>query len=451
MSPQNLFFETMSPTRLFFRCAVPSMISMAVSALYTIVDGIFVGHYVGASALAAVNLVMPFITISFVFADMVAVGSSVQIAIHLGEKREYEASKIFTVCSLMIIAMSCLIGTIGYFFAQPLLYLMGADQQVTALAVEYMRVFSLFAPGIMVFFAVDNYLRICGRPHYSMAINIITSLLNIFLDYLFLGVFRFGIGSAALATCLGLALGTLLGFWPFIRKKLPLRFTRGTVSYRVIRNIFFNGSSEFFSNIAGSILMIVLNGILLRLSGSLAVAAFSIVLYVDSIVTSLLYGIADSLQPAISYCYGAQLRRRLLAFEKRVLIASAAIAALAFALMRWGGEAVIPFFLQKGDTALLQMSLKAMELYSLSYVTSWLGISLGSFFTAVNRPGISLGISTGRALFFPLASLALFVSLWGIDGVWLTPAVSCTLTALLALAFLARFLYGEKNRPAANR
>ena len=126
--------------------------------------------------------------------------------------------------------------------------------------------------------------------------------------------------------------------------------------------------------------------------------------------------------------------------------ASAAIAALAFALMRWGGEAVIPFFLQKGDTALLQMSLKAMELYSLSYVTSWLGISLGSFFTAVNRPGISLGISTGRALFFPLASLALFVSLWGIDGVWLTPAVSCTLTAVSYTHLPAAVTFSQQCR-----
>ncbi len=162
MTQQNQIFETMSPNRLFMRCAIPSMVSMAVSSLYTIADGIFVGRFVGSAALAAINLVMPVITISFAFADMIAVGSAVQIAIRLGEKRNQEASRIFTVCSLLIVAMACIIGLAGYFGAEPLLNLMGADTEVTALAVEYTKVFAAFAPFIMVFFAVDNYLRICG-------------------------------------------------------------------------------------------------------------------------------------------------------------------------------------------------------------------------------------------------------------------------------------------------
>lgn len=448
MTQHNQIFETLSPTRLFFRCAVPSMMSMAVTALYTIADGIFVGRFIGAEALAAINLIMPIVSISFALADMIAVGSSVQIAIHLGEKKDLEASRIFTICSLLIIGISCIIGVVGYFGAEPLLRLMGADAAVTALAAEYVKVYAVFAPVIMVFFAVDNYLRICGRTHYSMVLNITTSLLNIILDFLFLGVLRLSVGSAALASCIGLTLGTLLGYLPFLRNKLPLKFVRGKIRLKQIGNILYNGSSEFFSNIAGSIMMIILNSLLLYLSGSMAVAAFSIVLYVDSIVTSLLYGMTDSMQPAISYCYGAKLRRRMVAFEKRVLLAGALIAAVTFLGMRMGGHQIVALFIRENDPALLEMTLHAMKLFSFTYLTCWIGVGLSAFFTAVNRPGISLGISLGRALFFPVPVLAALVSLLKVDGIWLTPAVSSLLTALVAALFLLRFLRGEKGRYA---
>ena len=101
MTQQERIFITLSPTRLFFRCALPSMVSMAVTSLYTVVDGIFVGRYVGADALAAVNLVMPLLLISFALIDLVAVGSSVQIAIRLGEQKSEEASRIFTCGSML--------------------------------------------------------------------------------------------------------------------------------------------------------------------------------------------------------------------------------------------------------------------------------------------------------------------------------------------------------------
>ena len=188
MEPKNIMFETMPVNRLFFKCAVPNMISMAVISLYTIADGIFVGHFIGAEALAAVNIVMPVIMISFALSDMIAIGSSVQIAIRLGKKKEKEACVIFSVCTALIVMIACVMGLAGFFGAGGILALMGADGEVTSLAEEYIRVYAVFAPLIMVYFAVDNYLRICGCVRYSMAINVSTALLNIVLDFVFIGV-----------------------------------------------------------------------------------------------------------------------------------------------------------------------------------------------------------------------------------------------------------------------
>lgn len=443
MEPKNIMFETMPVNRLFFKCAVPNMISMAVISLYTIADGIFVGHFIGAEALAAVNIVMPVIMISFALSDMIAIGSSVQIAIRLGKKKEKEACVIFSVCTALIVMIACVMGLAGFFGAGGILALMGADGEVTSLAEEYIRVYAVFAPLIMVYFAVDNYLRICGCVRYSMAINVSTALLNIVLDFVFIGVLGWGVWSAAFATCIGLTAGTVMGYAPFIRKKLPLRFTRGRAGRGALLNIVYNGSSEFFSNIAGSVLMIIFNSVLLRLSGSLAVAAFSVVMYIDSVVISALYGITDSMQPAISYCYGAGLKHRMMAVEKRVLAACAVICLLTFIVMRTGGEYLMSLFIKEDDDMLLAMSTRAMELFSFTYFICWIGQSMSEFFTAVNRPGISLTISMGRSLFYPSLMMFILVSHMGLDGVWLTSPFAGILTAVTATCFFIRFLRRE--------
>lgn len=430
-------FGKLPPTRLFFRCAVPSMVSMAVTSLYTVADGIFVGRLIGADALAAVNLVMPFIMMSFALSDMVAVGSSVQISLRLGEGRGEAASRIFSIACAVIMGLSVLVGAAALFGAEPLVRLLGADAAVAALAVEYMRVYAIFSPLIMIFFAVDNYLRICGKVHYSMWMNVGISLGNILLDWLFLARFGWGIGGAALASCLCLALGTVLCFLPFLGRKLALRFTAPRVPLQVVGNIMANGSSEFFSNITGSVLMVLFNAVLLRISGSMAVAAFSIVMYVDTIVKSMLYGMTDSLQPAVSYNFGAGNRKRVFALEARVIGACFLVSVAVMVWMLTGGQSVSRLFVAAGEPELLEMSSRAMRLFSVSYLVGWFGLACGSFFTALNRPVFSLTLSFSQTLIFPTACLLALPAFLGLDGVWLTPLVSGTLAAVLAAFLLA--------------
>ncbi|MEG1585175.1 MAG: MATE family efflux transporter, partial [Anaerovorax sp.] len=186
MDTQQHIFETLSPTRLFFKCAIPSMMSMMFMSIYTMVDGIFVGRFIGENALVAVNLVMPLIMISFALSDMIAVGSSVQIAIKLGEKKQQEAGGILSLCTLLILIISVFIGFAAFFFAGPAVEMMGATKEVSKLALDYTRVFALFSPLIMLSFALDNYLRICGKVNYSLIVNVLMGLCNIFLDWLFM-------------------------------------------------------------------------------------------------------------------------------------------------------------------------------------------------------------------------------------------------------------------------
>lgn len=440
-------FETMKPTRLFLHCAIPSMISMAVSSAYTIADGIFVGRFIGQNGLAAVNLVMPLVMICFAISDMIAVGSSVQIAILLGRGEQRKASLTFSSCLKIIVAFSCLAGFAGFFLAEPALRMMKAGEEVTRLAVEYIRVYAVFAPLVVVFFASDNYLRVCGKARYSMVLNVVTAVLNIALDFVFIVQLRYGVWSAALASCLSISLGTVLSLVPFIGKKLSLTFMKGIIPLKQFGRLLANGSSELFTNIASSLMMLILNAVLLYLGGATAVAAVSVVLYVDSIVNSMIFGLADSMQPAISYCYGRGLNERVRALEKRVLLMAAFVSLTALAAMRYAGGELIPLFIRDNDKELLAMSLRAMELFSLSYLVSWIDACLSSYLTAMDRPGRSLAVSLCGTLLFPVAALLILTPVWRLDGVWCMPLAAGAASAVVAvLAVKTMNMTGKKNR-----
>ena len=190
---------------------------MLASALYQTIDGVFVGQFLGATAFAALNLAMPFVIINFSLADLIGVGSSVPISVNLGKENSREAHNIFTCACLMIIGAGVVIGAIMFAAAPLLMRLMGAEGEFARLAVQYLRVYALCSPVTTIIFAVDNYLRICGYIRGSMGLNIFMSIVSAGLEFLFLGVFHWGIWAAALATCSGMCISAAIAFIPFFR------------------------------------------------------------------------------------------------------------------------------------------------------------------------------------------------------------------------------------------
>ena len=436
MDTNTFMFEKMQPTKLFIKCAIPATLSMIFSGIYSIADGIFVGRCIGADALAAVNLVMPLIMISFALAEMIAVGSSVQIAMLLGQKEKELADRTFSVCIKVILGMSVIIGLIFFFLSKPILMLMGTEGMALQYSIEYIRVYAVFSPLIIVYFAADNYLRICGKQNYSMALNIATSVLNIVLDFLLLVVWKQGVWAAAFTSCISMALGTVMALCPFFRNKLELKFVKGWISAKHFVKLVANGSSEFFANIASSIFSFVLNIVLLSIGGATAVAAMSVVMYVESIASMMISGMSDSMQPAISYCHGAGLKKRVYALEKRVLVSAAVLSLTACLLLRYGGAWVVPFFVKPGETELLTLSIHAMSLYALSYLVNWVDGCLSGYLTALGQAGRSFIVSIMGTLVLPLVGLAVLAPPLGLAGVCLMPLFAGVLSAVLSLVLV---------------
>ncbi|MEG2677727.1 MAG: MATE family efflux transporter, partial [Oscillospiraceae bacterium] len=277
-------FTVLPVKKIFFRLAVPNICSMVFSSIYMMSDGIFVGRFIGEHALAAVNLVMPVAMIIFALSNMIAVGSSVKVATVLGEGDNEKARHLFSASVIMIIGIGFAFSILGLLFAKPLIFSMIKDTMLAEMAYSYVRVFTVSFPFIMPLFAMDNFLRVCGKAKYSMWVNIIVSLLNIALDWLFIARLGLGVEFSALSSVMSMLLGALFSFAPFFTRKITLHFAKPKISLSEAIGIVYNGASEFFSSVAGSFIATVVNVFLLNLGGAIAVASHGIVMYIDTLL-----------------------------------------------------------------------------------------------------------------------------------------------------------------------
>ena len=436
MNSTELFSRT-SPLKLFFIASIPGALSMFASALYYTIEGIFVGHYLGSTAFAALNLALPFVIINFSLADLIGVGSSVPIAICLGQGRRPEADNIFTCASVMILSAGVLIGGALYFSAPLLIRLMGAEGDFARHAVQYLRVYALCSPLTTILFAVDNYLRICGYIRGSLFINIFMSVLCTVFEFIFLGIFGWGIWGAALGTCLGMATCSVIAFIPFFRGKALLHFRRPEFSLNMIKRIVACGSPNFLNNIAGRLTSIILNFILVRMGGETAVSVYGILMFADGLIQPLLYGMCDALQPAVGYNYGAGEFSRVKAIEKCCFTSSAIISLSSVFIIYLFPEEITRLFVAEATSEVLSISVFALRLFSFTYVTRWISFATQSFMLAIGNPRPAAVISVSTAFVFPVMLIMLLWPL-GLTGIWLNFAGTALLAAITAVFILKK-------------
>lgn len=438
-------FENMPVPRLFWHCVLPVSVSMLCASIYIVIDGMFVGHYMGHESLAAISLMWPLLAVCFSLGDLITSGSSVQIGIYLGRHDKEKAGRIFTVCTLAIFLLATLAGTACYFFTDDFLYLLGADAKTTALGISYTKSYCFFMPMVTLFYTVNGYLRLCGFQKYSMYINIFVSLLNLILDYIFIAVLRQGVWSASFTTCVSMTVGTLIGAFPFVFKKTELQFILGGFSSKIFYRMLFNGSSTFLTTNSWSVLQLCFNAMLLQLGGSLAVGATAAVMYLNSVISMLLMGMAQALQPALSYCYGAKLFERVYRINRKVLLTSGIFSVLSCVILELFGDYVVPFYAQDGDYAFMEMMKLCLRIIAISFLVNWIETCLDVYLTALDSPGRSFVVSMCRTLIFPIAFLYICAPIFGLIGIWLSPTFAGVASAIVSI-YAAKSLWKEKMK-----
>ncbi|WP_234410398.1 MATE family efflux transporter [Caldalkalibacillus mannanilyticus] len=286
--------------------AFPTMIMMIFTSMYTIVDGLIVSRFIGTDALSAINIVFPAIIITIAIGVMLGTGGSAIIARKLGENKIQEAKEAFTLIVLVGVVISIIIGMIFILFLEPICQLLGASDLLLEHCKQYLYTLSFFIPALMLQMLFEIFFITAGKPKLGLILIVFAGITNGVLDYVFIVSMNMGITGAALATAIGCLIPSIGGLIYFFNHKNSLHFVRPSLKKNVIWASCLNGSSEMVTNLSAGIITWIFNLLMMKHLGENGVAAMTIVLYTQFLMTALFMGFSMGVAPVFSYNYGRQ-------------------------------------------------------------------------------------------------------------------------------------------------
>ena len=421
--------------KLFYFCLSP-IIMMVFTSIYGVVDGFFVSNFVGKVPFAAINLVMPFIMILGGVGFMIGTGGSALIAKTLGEGRQERANRYFTMLVKLTVVLGIILSLIGILFIRPISYLLGATDAMIEDCVIYGRVVLSFNTAFMLQNVFQTFLAAAEKPKLGLWITTAAGITNILLDALFIAVFQWGVGGAALATGIGQCVGGILPLIYFLRpNNSRLQFQKTRTDGRALLKACANGSSELMSNISSSLISVIYNLQLLKFAGENGVAAYGTIMYIQFIFIAIFIGYTIGTGPIISYHYDAGNHKELKNLLKKslFLVSTAGITMMFLALLLAGplSQVFVGY-----DQELYELTKHAFRMFAFSFILAGINIFASSFFTALNNGGVSAAISFMRTLVFQIVSVLVLPLFFGLDGIWYSITVAEILAFCVSLLFL---------------
>lgn len=423
--------------KLFLKYSIPSIIAMLFFSIYIVMDGIFVGQAVGPSALAAINIAMPFFSVAMAISIMVSAGANTIVAIELGQGHADKACKTFSLAFYTLMALSITVSLITIIFLEPICRALGATDELMPMVKEYLVILCIFVPVFTGGGLLANGIRNMGKPNYSMFCNVIGSVLNIVFDYVFVIVLGMGVFGAAFASGLAFMVSFLLAFFPYFKKSNILHFTKCTIDIKKIGRFFYNGSSEALTEVAVAFSTYIFNIVLLKQIGEVGVSAFSIITYVTSLVVALLLGIATGIAPITGYNYGANNSERIIALNRLAFKVMLVIGIICTGGLFLFGKPLILLF-APNDPELIEMTVWATKLYGLAFLINGINILGSAYFTALEDAKTSALISFLRGMAFIIVGIVFLPSILGEAGIWLTVFFSEAVTLVYTLYLFRR-------------
>lgn len=418
------------------RFVLPSIIMMVFTSIYGVVDGLCVSNFVGKTPFAAINLIMPFVMIFGGIGFMFGTGGSALVAKTLGEKQPEKANRYFTMMVWVTLIVGIIISIIGVVFMRPISVLLGADEAMLEDCVIYGRIIIAFNTAFMLQNLFQSFLIAAEKPRLGLVATLAAGCTNMILDVLFVGVFRFGVAGAAIATGISQCVGGIIPLIYFIRPNDSLlHLTRARLEWRPILAASANGSSELVSNITASIVGMLYNFQLLEYAGQDGVAAYGVLMYVEFIFVAIFVGYSIGSAPIISYHYGAENHTELQnMLHKSILLMLGGGILMLVAAQALAGPLAHLFV--GYDKVLFDMTVHGFRIFSLFVLFAGFNIFASSFFTALNNGGVSAAISFLRTFVFKFSAVLLMPLLFKLDGIWWATVVAEVLAFILSAAFI---------------
>ncbi|MCI8635135.1 MAG: MATE family efflux transporter [Eubacterium sp.] len=422
--------------KLFYFC-LPTIAMMICTSLYVIADGFFVSNYVGKTAFAAVNLIMPFLIMIGCFGFMIGTGGSALVGKTLGEGAKERAHRYFTMMVYVTVIIGVVLSVASFIFMRPIAYMLGATDAMIGDCVTYGRIINVFNTAYMLQYLFQSFFVTAEKPQLGFLVTVAAGLTNILLDALFIGVLHWGVAGAAWASGIGQCIGGILPMIYFMRENGSLlRLKKTKLEMPALIKACLNGSSELMTNISASIVGMLYNFQLLKYAGENGVAAYGVVMYTHMIFAAVFLGYAIGTAPIISYHYGAGNHSELknMLRKSAVIMFGGGITMLFFA---WGLANPLARIFVGYDESLLVITEQALKIYAFAFVMYGLNVFASSFFTALNNGAVSAAISFMRTLVFQTAAVLLLPIVLGLEGIWWAVTAAEIFALLISIVFLA--------------
>ncbi len=413
----------------------PSIVMMIFTSIYSVVDGLFVSNYVGKTALAAINLILPFMMGIAALGFMFGTGGSAIVGKTLGEGRHEKANEYFSMLVYVTVVLGIAVSVLGELCVPFMAKALGAEGELLENCVLYGRLTLISMPAFMLQNVFQSFFVTAEKPKLGLGVIVTAGVTNMVLDLLFVAILGWGLAGAAVATVCGEFIGGLFPIFYFARKNSSLlRLGRTHFHGDVLFKTCVNGSSELMTNISSSIVNALYNMQLMALVGENGVASYGTIMYVNFVFVSIFLGYSIGSAPIISYHYGAgngdELRSLFQKSLKLIAAWGVGLAVLAQLLAYPAAKLFVGY-----DSELLSMTEQGFRIFCLVYLINGFNIFGSSFFTALNNGLVSAVISFLRTLVFQIGAVLILPGLFGMNGIWSAIVVAELLTLCVTLAF----------------
>lgn len=435
-TPENPLSQSFDMKSLL-KFVLPTVSTMIFMGLYTVADTVFVSRYAGTNALSALNIVCPVINLIVGFGTMLATGGSAVVARKMGAGENKRASQDFTLIIIVGALAGVFIAVIGAVFIDRIIWGLGASGVLFPYCREYLFTLLLFTPASVLQVLFQNLIVTAGRPKTGMLLGIGAGAVNILLDFIFMVPLQMGIKGAALGTGIGYMLPAAAGVFFFAGRKSSLGFRRPVSDISVLTESCANGFSEMVSQSAAAVTTFLFNRTMMKLLGENGVAAITIIIYTQFLLTAVYMGFSMGAAPVISFNYGRrdsrQLRNVFSICMRFIVLTSATVFAVAFIF----ASPLVSIFSERG-TPVYEIARKGFLIFPFSFLFCGINIFTSAMFTALSNGKLSAILSFLRT--FGLITLLLLTlpEFLGVTGVWLAVPAAELITMIVALIFLYR-------------
>ncbi|MDB8790007.1 MATE family efflux transporter [Romboutsia sp. 1001216sp1] len=433
--------------RLLLKYSVPAILAMMVTSLYNTVDRAFIGSIkdVGALAISGLGVTMPLFTILGAFCVGIAIGGSTNISIKLGEGNKEEAERILGNTFALEIVVAIAIMIIGAFFLDDILYMFGASIDTIKYARDYMSVIFFGTWFNLPGFALNSAIRAEGRPKLAATMMIISCILNLILDPIFIFGFDMGIKGAAIGTIMCQLLVFIWSTYYFTlgKSNLKLKIKNIRLEKRLLKAIILIALTPFFMELASGSIHLVTNRVLKIYGGDLAIGAMTTITSIYLIFLMPVFGLSQGMQTIIAYNYGAKQYDRTKKTLLIAMIVATIILTFGFILIRLFPELFISIFTK--DSKLTELAMNGISIYTFTLPITAITILGAVYFQSIGSAKISMFLSLLRQVIILIPVILVVPRIYGLNGVWSSQPIADIIAMIIVGIFLLKEFKKVKN------